>query len=643
VRWISLVVLVATTGTARADDDVSGDDDRTGPIVVQGRLDGATAHLTARIPVDVLEFGRTETAIDLPPSAVVTSAKVTVDGATHQLALLPASDVGAAFDEVRARQAGPARAWALQIRGDATKGSVSAEMLAPRDARLELELRLDAATCYYNDARYVAIPPNWAPALDRALSARTLPPADELVAACNASAEQAWIGFPANGLAKRPGGFERIGSVGERLPLPKQDVAHVELDLAGELAEVPRDLYTAIVIDASRSVSADEAEAQRAIVESYLDAAPHGAVQVIAFAHGAHALLPAWSPAAHTATRIDRALRGLVRRNGSDVDAGLAEAGEWLGRVTGTRRVIVFTDELVAGRLQEGDGAGLAKLLPPGTLAHVVALSGVEGAIERDDNAMFGALAAATFGMAVRGELDEHGEVDATLLARPVSLDHVEIAAPGWVDLGLAPTQCAGQTSLHEGSRCEWYGQGKASAGSVTVTGMMWGRKLVRHVAPDPARALALARSLSTMSEVEGDLAREVAHAARAVNSEWSMFASWGGGNGYNDLPFVSMCGGGSFGTSGSGSSGSGMSSARGPRLDLKAQFAAAVASCKPGDAKIELGVETTLEEIVDVSVSVGGRDRERIHECVVAAAWDTMLSIPDAPTHAYTQLVFGA
>jgi len=91
--------------------------------------------------------------------------------------------------------------------------------------------------------------------------------------------------------------------------------------------------------------------------------------------------------------RVDRELRALLPRNGSNLDAGIAAAGEWLSRVEGTKRVIVFTDERLSDRLAGLDAASLASRLPPGTVVHVVGFDINDGGLDRDDNVSFGSLA----------------------------------------------------------------------------------------------------------------------------------------------------------------------------------------------------------------------------------------------------------
>jgi hypothetical protein len=658
VRSTSLIVLFAMTTTVAADDA-----DDAIPRHVDARLEGTSARLNVKLTFDLA--GGNVVQIPLPTRAVVIAAVATIDGATRSLALVPAladseeSTLGSRAD----------RGWMIYVSGGA--GAVWLETLAPHAAHLELDLELEAPTCFYRDARYLDIPPGWRDALDRDIARTLVAPSDELAANCARSPDLTWIAFPSSELVAHPRRGDRNDGHGERLPIhgagvahelarigddriaghgerlaldATEHIAHVELDLARELGTVPPDLYTALVIDASRSRSAKQAEIQRAIVQAYLQAAPRGHIQVIAYARTAHALLPAWSLAGASDAAIDRAIRAIVPRNGSNADAGLAEAAAWLSRVRGTRRVIVFSDGLPSMHLGATAGTQLAKLLPAGTLVHAVTLDDAAGELARDDDATFAELANATAGMAVRGGLDEHGDVDATMLARPIALDRITVAGEGWETLGLTDDECDGRSTLREGGSCSWWGDGDASSGPVTIEAMIWGRSVVRTVDPARARALSLARTLTAITYIDGEKQLQIETAARAVSSAWSLLARWGG-DGYG-VPNTVLAG----------------RTALAPRISigqvnrmhpppsglesqLETQLEPVVATCNAGGVHVRIYVEITCEEIVDVQVEVTGAHggEVQLRDCVTEGVWNTMLSLPDAPTHTSRNIEFGA
>jgi hypothetical protein len=645
MRWAWVTALLPITASVRADDAPT--DVPAAPRHVAAWLEGTSARLRVELAFDLLAGGDVETVpVSLPTRAVVSGARATVDGVTRRLVLTPADRAQEQMAILREHDEGPNRGWTLLLDGGA--GGISVDALAPHAAHVELELDLEAPTCFYRDARYLDIPEGWRDALDRGIANTPVAPSDQLAANCGMSPDLEWIAFPSGTLAARPPGEQRIAVVGERLPLDAADVAHVELDIARELGAVPSNLYTALVIDTSRSVTAKQAETQRAIVQAYLQAAPHGQVQVIAYARTAHALLPAWSHSDTSGAIIDRAIRAATIRNGSNVDAGLAEAATWLARAPGTRRVIVFSDELMSSRLEAHHGRELARLLPAGTLVHAVALDEVSGELERDDDATFAELASSTEGMAVRGGIDEHGVVDATMLVRPISLDHVKVTDDGWTAKPLTDDACDQRDTLREGSSCSWWGQGDAKSGPVTIEGLVWGHRVLRTIVPDPARARSLARSLTAIGGFDGDLGVQIETAARAVDPVWSLLTSWGGKDGYG--LGVSGCGCGAGATVGTGSYGTGCTGTLGvghllPGLELHAQLQPVIAECHADDVRVSIEVETTREEIVDVDVHVTGAGARaaQLRDCVLEGTWNTMLSIPDAPASADTRVEFPA
>jgi hypothetical protein len=656
-RLVVAVVLVAAP--ARADRIGPDELAEPTPRSVHAKLDLSTARLAARfaIPVDGPVWMQGENRLEIPMHAVVIGGVVTVDGASHRLALAPTEDASDAFQAIIQGAPGAHRAWVFHItaNGDA---SVVVDIAAPHTATVELELELSMPTCFYRDVRYALLPKAWATVADAALRRAVTVDDSAIDGACagdSVASGGQWIGFAARELSARPPGNARIDGFAGRLALRDRDIARVELDLAREISAVPDDLHTAIVIDGSRSLDADQIDAQRAIVGSYLRHAPRSSVQVIAYTHGARALLPGWTTASEAAPRVDREIRARAPRNGSDLDRGLAEAATWLERTEGTRRVVVFTDEHVAQRLIDTPPVALRRLLPQRTLVHVVTLLGDHGDVERVNDTMFAALASATDGIAVFGRVDDKGQVDATMLVRPVSLDQVKVVAPGWRE--IEPSGCPQEdgVSLAEGSACTWWGEGDHVSGPVTIEGLVWGRRFVRILRPDPSEARAIARTLTLSSQLAEELQPEIDRIAHAVNAAWSLSGTWGGSSGYADIAGMGL-GGGGISSSCGGDPGGGVGTGFGtigaatPKLELRGQFAAAVAACHPGDARVSIQVETTLLEIVGVTVTVephaGTPARPNVlrtvHDCVDAAVWDTMVAIPNAPDHATTSFTFG-
>jgi hypothetical protein len=610
---------VATgAGSARADD--------VAPMWMRAELAGTSARLVAHFEFDV-EGGMHEElmAPELPTDGIVTGAVVSANGVTRRLALEPADVAAQQIEEVFHGEAGEDEPWVVRI---ATSGRVVVlDLGAPTSSHVALDLEVESPTCFFHDQRFVEIPFAWADQHDRALG--DTGKQDAFATACGDAA--AWHAFPDRALARRHPGGDRVGAITARLPLAREDLATVELAIAGELGVVPADLHTAIVVDASRSLTDHRARAQRAIVAAYLRAAPHGQVQVIGFARDAHALLPDWSDATAAAPAIDGALAALAPRNGSNLDAGLAEAATWLARVHGTRRIIVLTDELVPHRLETIDQTALARSLPDRTLVHVVALDNQDDVeLVRADDALFAPLAAATFGMAVRAATNAQLAADATMLARPTSFDNVAISGTGWSQRDFP---CAG-SSVAEGTSCTWLASGAASAGRVVVAGDIWGRHVERVVELDRGEARTLARTLSARHAFADDEQAEIDRAAEAVNDAWALFVQWGGGDSYGDHP-PSGFGIGLGGTSTSSHCGGFGVGHRNPLLDLRGQLAPVLARCGAPHAHVALDLELTRDEIVAVAATVSGDGATpALHDCLVEATWQTLLELPYITEH---------
>jgi hypothetical protein len=643
MRWLFVVAVVATL-PARAHADDASDEEHETPTAVELSFAGTTARLKATFAFDVTGPGVALNihSFAIPPNSVVTSGAAIVDGKRHALRLEKAEAVDKTFDALTLKPGRDGnRAWAFAL--DGTTELVTLDVLAPRSAKVVLELTLDAPTCFFQDVRYVELREAWwqrVPAQHKKLIATS----EQLGNTCGIGGDEheRFIGTPSRELSKQPPGERRLGAIAGRLALDSMHIARVEVDLARELTAVPADLHTAIIVDHSRSLDSDELDTQRAIVAAYLRAAPTARVQVISYTRHAQPLLASWMVASHAAPQIDRLIRALPPRNGSNVDAALAEAAKWLADVGGTKRVVIFSDERLAERF-DGSVDALRGLLATGTLVHVVHPIGLGSGIERNDgdDSVLSLLAKATQGIATTGALIENSPVDATMLVRPISLDNLDVVAAGWQRLDAFPDGRDCEDALHEGRSCVWWGEGNGAAGPITISGLLWNKPVKRVVHADPTQARALARVLSVLRVFDEELQKQVDEVALAVNSMWSLFARWGGSGGYEDVSGFGSIGTGHFSTSsrdigiGTGSIGHGER-----RLDLRAQLEPAIESCHARSRRVTINVETTLEEIVDAAVILDPPDAN-VASCITEAVWDTTLGISDPPPRIRTRVAF--
>ena len=625
MRRAALAILLALAPPALADDP-EPQPEPVAPARIRVKLDGDGAVLEVRYAVRLRarHFPAGELVVDLPRHGVVTGATVTIDGIAHRLALMPAALASEAEDRVQHGTAGTP-AWGAIVYGE--QGHANVDVIAPRAGRAIVDVEVAAPTCLYRDMRYLAVPGAWnrdegAPGLDQT---------------CDGDGLGGWLRVGPDELSQRPSGDARIVTRADRLHVAGADFARAELELARQLADVPRDLHTALVIDGSRSLDDADRATQAALVASYLAQAPRTQVQVIAVARRARALLPGWDDSGTAAPRVARELRALVPSNGSNLDAGLAEAAGWLASVHGTRRVVVLTDERLADRLRALGPVALARLLPAGTLVHVVALS--SGPLVRDDRAPLAPLAATTGGELVRGGTDERGRVDARELVRPIAIDHVAVTAVDWTPLAVEGTSAC-HDRLAEGTSCAWWGQGTAASGTVVIEGDVWGTHLRRVISPDFTQARAVARELSVAATLDDALRAGVEREAHAVNATWSLFARWGGNGGYGeeDDAYGNLYGG-LCGCDDDGAMSGGFGYPPAPETrDLRAQLAPAIAACHAGAAHLAIDVELTREEIVDVGVH-GGSAAQRA--CVTEAVWSTNVALAAPREHDTAHLTF--
>lgn len=654
-RWL-VAVSTLLVGSATADP--------ADPVKlrrVQITVSDTTARLVLGLSVRVESAGQQQFSIERGRFTVVTGGSVTDGAGKHAMILTRAPEAESAFEVLANAPAGKKRErGSMIVLSDSSFGPLPFDVLSPRAGVLAVELELEGTACFDGDMRYVAIPESWNAALTPALRRRALTGAraEAVGERCddpNDDDKLTWIGFPAPELARRAPGESRIGVKVARFSAGEHQAARIELAIANTLDAIPLDLHTAIVFDMSRSVSSLQQDAAQGLIRSYLARAPRTSVQLIGFARHAKPMLQRWTAASTASRTLAKLFAQLDTRNGSELQPALREAGEWLGRIEGTRRVVLITDERVADRVAKISPATLAKELPPGTLVHVVALTGGQN-LSRDDTARWAELAASTEGMAMRCALGDPDSLDALALVRPISLDHVRIIAPRWELLDDVGSNCAvadpeQSISLAEGRACTWWGTGSSVAETIDVEGMLWGHRWRKTVALGDRDNVALARQIQFVLDAAEPLAIAALDAAKAVSSRWSLVARWGGNGGYAGEPagggagWGSVCGCGAPGTIGHGF---GTGSGTWNKGSLRDQLAAAVAGCTRADVEIALTVETTLDEIVDVDAKATARSGNKpvtdagvIETCVEEAVWNTMIFLSPSREHDTASLTY--
>lgn len=655
MRRIAFAALLVTSSALAkkietADDAPAHDD----PVAVRAKLDGTTARMVVdyRITTQAEAFF-SQFEFPLPTGGVVVGATLTHGGSTHRMALDASDSVEKKFiDAFSEAKHGPARTWVAKIDANSygLRGyGVSLMIGGPKSTEVVVSLEITAPTCFFRDARYVQAPDGWEHVV------RPAKVNDQLLVMCadtndGVDPSGTWMAFAAPEPARMASG-ERLFTQTARLAIDTGfHVARTELALAANIADVPRDLATVILVDESRSMSDQQRKAQREIVLGYLRAAPNSRVQVIAFSRRTHALLAGWTMAARAGSRVERELASMLPRNGSNFDLGLADAGRLLSAIKGTRRVVLITDDALASRLAETPER-LASLVPAGTIINIAVVGAGGEDLARNDEVRLARLAATTagFSTSVGGlELDDRRDIDATMLVRPTSLDHLTVTGLGWSELeDTARRTLGGHTcasSLDAGESCVWWTRGTKFASTIQFEGLLWNRRVVRLVRPLGDLGHTIARELvgtnTTLGDGDPDLdgdgvtatSKRIDALAHAVTGSTSLFVRWGSSDPIPDaVIFGGMGGFGRSGTIGSISDIGRILTARSTSIDLTPQLRPLVASCGLGTTRAEIKLELTFQEIVDVDVTLGdtGTHAATVRTCIEDAVWDFVPMLP--------------
>lgn len=616
------LAIIAALATAAAADDQP--DPEVTISYVSAELRGATATIHARYIAKLggPTYAMSTVTLMVPDRAVATSIVVNAPDGVHRLDLVEAEKARAQFSAIN--DTFGEKRWAMLV--EANSVSLDLSFAAPHAATFTVDIDYAMPTCYYRDARHVQLLDDWRGSISPHLRSR-FGKSPELDRACNrddSDSDELWISFPTGELARRAPGIDRVGANAARVDLGDAHIARLELMLAKQLGEAPRDLATAILVDGSRSMTPAQVEAQRELVRAYVRAAGETQVQLISYARTARALLPSWTTARTAIPRIERELAAVAPRNGSHVDVAFVEAARWLAQVQGTRRVVLVTDARLSRRL-DATLETLAKLLPANTLVHVVTVDETSQLV-RESDTNTAKLAEGTGGIAALSGIPEQ-PLDATMLVRPIRIDALEITAPGWKRFReTLETTC--ENTLDEGMGCTWWGEGEAVAGPLAIEGMIWGKRITRIVTPDGSRGVELARELVNMRVLDDDASDRAERVARAATRTWSFYAEWGRPGGYT-FGSASFHGGhGSISTRSASVPTVTIGQVRGPLplVDLSSQFAHVISRCQLGEAHVEAKIELTEAEIVEVHVLAP----PAVARCVEDEIWDTTVTPPD-------------
>ncbi len=410
----------------------------------------------------------------------------------------------------------------------------------------------------------------------------------------------------------------------------------VEVDAAPQLRKLPRRASVVFVVDASYSMEESGIDRQLALARAYASHLPDAAFEVIAYRRHAQRVFGAFTPAAAFATSLEqhKAQGKLGARNGSAMEEGLELAAKALQGRAGPKRIVVLSDELLRSRFSPTMGVQAVKQAPRGTITHLVVPDhNYEFEMKRDDKDVLASIPRAHRGVLYRVNFpsDVPQKVlaaDILGLVRPVALENFKIRAAG-----LNSSAWDVPDVLAEGQGVRVMTRASEVPRQAVISGMLWGTTIRRTVRA--TQAFSRATAAFVFSEDEHDDLSEaemmtVAMFGRAVSPVTSYLATEPGVRPSTAGINYSLVGRGGGG-GGAGYGGIGRGSGRNPRsYTLEELVSKGIQKCmskhQPGPSwKLELKVESTLQEIVDVIPQ--RKPASAMDTCAVEAVWNTRLS----------------
>ena len=436
----------------------------------------------------------------------------------------------------------------------------------------------------------------------------------------------------------------RLGGELAVVPFARQRVlTRGRVEVSSRLSQAPRGASVVVVMDASRSLSAEDVVAERAAAATYLAHMPDANVEVITFDREPHRRYGRFASAATAIADLARTV--VARRNGSSVDLAIAEAEKvLLASPPGPRRVVVMSDlrtrsSLAPERLR-------AAFTKSGAVVHVASVvSGAPMLLRNDDDSAWAAVARATGGVQwMASASDEPGTATEMQTvfeewARPLRIDRLSAKTPGVADeLGIPE-------SLAEGASFEVLRLDVSPMTTMMLKGELWSSPIHATLQPDAAankRWAALVFGSSILSDLTEPEQATLAKLGHAVSPVTSLLAIEPGvrpsTEGLDDGESI-----GAFGI-GHGRLGAGHG-VRGHSLRsfdhaafLKASLGQAWAACGGTGRAATVDLETTRAEIVDVprlTVAGSGTGPKPAEDCLKEATWSLELPAAFEAAHA--------
>jgi hypothetical protein len=412
---------------------------------------------------------------------------------------------------------------------------------------------------------------------------------------------------------------------------PKRALVNFHVEAAARLAEVPRRASVVVLLDASRSLTPEQAQSAKAAAGAYLSHFKDANVEIMLFNRRPQELFGAFVPAARAALELEKL--AIQPGNGSAIEEALARADARLANARGSaKRILVLTDLRTRSMLSPELAAG--RLGKSGALVHIGVVGSLKSpSLMRDDEHPWDKVARPTGGLVWMAGASASPDDRAAMkevfeeLARPIRIDHLKVAAPGLTedDLSIFPP------TLDEGQGIESSRINAKQVAWVDVKGELWSTPIRKVIVPDEAEG-RLRSALVFGSHLLGDLTEEemmpLALRGQAVSPVTSYLAIEPGVRPSTEgLEIGEGFGAGGFGLSGVGEGGGGLGHGSFMRTNelsriLREQLMASWKACGGGDRSISVDIETTLREIVDIRLQRSVPPAPDAERCLEDAAW---------------------
>jgi hypothetical protein len=628
-----LLLLVSVPGIALAEEpeEVSEVEHR-----VEARVEGELVHLTVHRTFHNPGKSYTEWQewLQLPQGGTVHGFTLEAQGQRTEGALLEADEAQRGYDALRRRGNAAPRTVALLSESGRETVHLRLWNVPPR-ASVTVHYSVRSRLDYSHGRSSFSYPgPTETQAIKPVLTVtppypgadiRLAPPetASETEKAMRAGElEASWEAVPFQGIDARVG----------LMPWESGSLGFVQVRAAKRLSEAPERARVVFVVDASHSVGPKGIARQLAFTESYLQRLPDAMAEVVVFRRSAQRLFGRFVRASDwKASLANVPAERLEPGNGSHLDEGLRLAQRVLSEGNGPARMLVLTDGLLRQAFEPASPSPATSA--PDSAVHFLRLPNRKGWEPIHRKLWEQPVRSACGTRLLLSSFRDLPPEDLESLVRPVRLEKV------WIK-NEHGEQLLDLDDLQEGeSLQEWLPSPQQPLRRLVLHGQFWGCPSSMPVQLDQALSADLGRNV--YAEVDSDfdsdtteeeptlsgLREQLAKTGDWLSSARSFLAVPAGASASAEVDPQEEEGGVVGGVV-SGSIGCGIGSPQQPgnlpertaELTRLLQAAATTCSRKGGGTPLQVRVEATGDEIVDVEVT--GATSTAQATCVREATW---------------------